>query len=54
LEDVEKRHIEWVYKLKGKNQTHTKDALGIALNTLKARLRKYDLLDESLITENLN
>ena len=45
LNAVEKAHILRVLKLKEGNLTHTKDALGIAKNTLKTRLREYGILD---------
>ncbi|MBX0332977.1 sigma-54 dependent transcriptional regulator [Pontibacter sp. HSC-14F20] len=46
LDDVEQAHIRRVYNLKNENLTHTTQALGIAKNTLKTKLRRYGLLKD--------
>jgi transcriptional regulator with PAS, ATPase and Fis domain len=52
LSAAEKKHILKVFKIKNYNITHTKDALGIAPNTLKDRLKSYGLHGDSIITNN--
>ncbi len=42
LADVEERHIKTVYERFGRNKTRTAEALGCAVNTLKAKLASYD------------
>jgi len=44
LEDIEKKHISKVLKLNGLNKSNTAKTLGIALNTLKAKIIKYNIL----------
>ncbi len=43
LAEVERAHIERVYNLMNKNKTRTAEALGISVNTLKAKLRNYGI-----------
>ena len=43
LEDMEKRHIDYVMDLYNGNQTQSAEAMGIALNTLKNKMDKYGL-----------
>ncbi len=41
LADVERAHILKTYAYFGENKTHTADALGLSVNTLKFKLRSY-------------
>lgn len=43
LDDIEKKHIHKVLKLNGFNKSNSAKILGIALNTLKAKIVKYKL-----------
>ncbi len=43
LSDVERAHILKIYNLMNKNKTRTAEALGISVNTLKAKLRNYGI-----------
>ncbi|PAU95381.1 Fis family transcriptional regulator [Aliifodinibius salipaludis] len=43
LDDIEKRHIDYVMTLYDGNQTRSAEAMGIALNTLKNKMDKYGL-----------
>jgi DNA-binding NtrC family response regulator len=49
LQQLERKYILKVYKKFGKNKAQTARALGIALNTLKSKLERYDV--ENLSTE---
>ncbi len=49
LEDIEKRHIDYVMSLYNGNQTHSAEAMGIALNTLKNKMDKYGLDRETYL-----
>ena len=41
LQQIEKKYILKVYNELGKNKSQTASALGIALNTLRAKLESY-------------
>ena len=43
LEAVERDHIRFALEALDYNYTHTADALGVAISTLKRKIRKYDL-----------
>ncbi len=45
LKDVEREHIIRVYKLSEFNKSKTAKNLGIALNTLKSKLKHYKIID---------
>jgi DNA-binding NtrC family response regulator len=53
LDDVEKAHIIRVYHLKNRNLTQTELALGISKNTLKKKLRIYEVLKEEAEVEKV-
>ena len=50
LEDVEKAHIEKVLKMFRGNKSRTARALGIALNTLKKKIKDYNIDVDKLIS----
>jgi len=43
LEQIEKSHITRVYKLTGQNKSRTAKYLGIGLNTLRRKLKAYEM-----------
>ena len=43
LEAAEKKHIEKIYLLRGKNKMQTAETLGIMRNTLDAKLKKLGI-----------
>lgn len=46
LDDLEKRHIKYVMNIYNGNQTQSARAMGIALNTLKNKMRDYGISKE--------
>jgi len=44
LRDVEKEHVEKVYKITGGKKQATADALGVSVNTLKKKLKDYNIV----------
>jgi len=46
LNDLEKRHIKYVMNIYNGNQTQSAKAMGIALNTLKNKMRDYGISKE--------
>ncbi len=51
LDDVEKLHIEKVLRIFKGNKSRTARALGVALNTLKKKIKDYDIDLEAIIRE---
>ncbi|CCQ97026.1 hypothetical protein CULT_550005 [[Clostridium] ultunense Esp] len=43
LEEVERKHIDYVLKLNNSNRRKTAEALGISLRTLYYKIKQYDL-----------
>ena len=43
IEDVEKRHIEKVLKMKHYDQRQTAIAIGWVINTLRSKIREYGI-----------